>query len=704
MTKNKPYKVKRRFIFPASGVHSDVETLLQKFVNTNSIRYEEFLKIWKENNFSLLQTGRHGLREKREFVEEAFKIVLRFILPPFSLQVRVGAIYTMFGIYHSQRLEPKVRVRIPLAWWTHIVELHDEVKTHRHLDVDYIIRKMKDSDRMFEFVAYPSHLSMEELYRDNDYDDEDSDEINDSKKFCKERKELMIDKLLDEEQITQFEAVHQKYHELKCMSNSNNGGDSKLPGPSLNLISDDVVNSIKVIVEGQGTKNDATNSDHTNNADNSNRADAMKALKYRAMSNEVTLSSHMRYLNNPEENNGSPHPQYVIPDEVNTQSASNKKTRNRKGSLQRKLDEVKRKMPYYELVEDVKPCSKNNHLNVSTENISTNDCPESDTMSQMAKLTSHKDSFDVPTSSKRPRKRSYPTKQNAVSVMSSDSPPEKRAIMGRKSKENAQLRMIALTNGDDVDLGFHKDTQISDGSLHHHQQIISSNDAFSHNVSSPSSVEVNQSSNILTAIPEENVSSSTVLPTSVGSCENADKKKVLNVATMKANPGENSNLVEISGSTCRQMIEPTSPVSTTGSSASVDSSSAISGGSAHDDATTPSNSANAFVPTIEDRLKLPLTTGKLVAIAPIGKYIERPLIGRVVQVFEETLEIEWLMGSYSTKWAHWTVGRGVNKYILTEPISKERVLASDFELTESKKLPNKVRKSLRKMYMVIDGN
>ena len=78
----------RRLVYPAIGASEDVEKILSEFANARTLRFEEFLKIWKRMNFSLCHAGRVGQREKREFIEELFKIVLKFALFPYTLQVR----------------------------------------------------------------------------------------------------------------------------------------------------------------------------------------------------------------------------------------------------------------------------------------------------------------------------------------------------------------------------------------------------------------------------------------------------------------------------------------------------------------------------------------------------------------------------------------------------------------------------------------
>ena len=51
---------------PEKGVKTDVETLLKKFEETGSVRYEQFNTIWKQMKFPLIYSGRQSERECRE--------------------------------------------------------------------------------------------------------------------------------------------------------------------------------------------------------------------------------------------------------------------------------------------------------------------------------------------------------------------------------------------------------------------------------------------------------------------------------------------------------------------------------------------------------------------------------------------------------------------------------------------------------------
>lgn len=54
----------------ASGVKTDCQTLLERFTATESVRFKEFVKIWKDMKFSCIYCGRESFAELYEFTEE----------------------------------------------------------------------------------------------------------------------------------------------------------------------------------------------------------------------------------------------------------------------------------------------------------------------------------------------------------------------------------------------------------------------------------------------------------------------------------------------------------------------------------------------------------------------------------------------------------------------------------------------------------
>lgn len=48
--------------------------------------------------------------EKNTFTKEALALAWRYFLPPYTFQIRVGALYLLYGLYNSQLCQPKQKV------------------------------------------------------------------------------------------------------------------------------------------------------------------------------------------------------------------------------------------------------------------------------------------------------------------------------------------------------------------------------------------------------------------------------------------------------------------------------------------------------------------------------------------------------------------------------------------------------------------
>ena len=87
----------------ASGFRSDVESLFTNFIDTDSVRFQDFARIYREMNFSLV----FYLLEDEEvpvFLDSAYSITSDFLQTKFQFQVRVGALYLLFALFSQQPL------------------------------------------------------------------------------------------------------------------------------------------------------------------------------------------------------------------------------------------------------------------------------------------------------------------------------------------------------------------------------------------------------------------------------------------------------------------------------------------------------------------------------------------------------------------------------------------------------------------------
>lgn len=98
---------------------------------------------------------------------------------------------------------------------------------------------------------------------------------------------------------------------------------------------------------------------------------------------------------------------------------------------------------------------------------------------------------------------------------------------------------------------------------------------------------------------------------------------------------------------------------------------------------------------------------KFVAIRPNRRYLQRPIIGKVVAMRgDHSVEIIWYTGGYNNALMELRSGGkdGKEGKIERQVIRRNQVLMQGFELNKSSKLPAQVRKDLKAMYEVLDDN
>ncbi|XP_027005022.1 snRNA-activating protein complex subunit 1a isoform X4 [Tachysurus fulvidraco] len=139
---------------------SDCEELLRRFQQTKSVRYEEFASIWRVMDFSSVYYGMTTNYEKRPFIRLVFTTVYDYFLPPNSFQIRVGALYMLYGLYFTQLVSPKEKISIALKDWMSVQNFVADAVDCQHLDVVYIYRKLV-SEKAFFYSAMPNQLTFD---------------------------------------------------------------------------------------------------------------------------------------------------------------------------------------------------------------------------------------------------------------------------------------------------------------------------------------------------------------------------------------------------------------------------------------------------------------------------------------------------------------------------------------------------------------
>ncbi|XP_068570213.1 snRNA-activating protein complex subunit 1-like [Cebidichthys violaceus] len=143
-----------------SPLTEDVEELLARFQQTDSIRFEDFSSIWREMSFSDVFRGVLGVGEMKRFCRVALATAVKFFMPPYSYQIRVGGLYLMFGLYHTQLASPPVKIRLALKDWAVVQKFIKDSVDSGHQDVVYIFKKLV-ATKAIHYAAMPHFLTFQ---------------------------------------------------------------------------------------------------------------------------------------------------------------------------------------------------------------------------------------------------------------------------------------------------------------------------------------------------------------------------------------------------------------------------------------------------------------------------------------------------------------------------------------------------------------
>lgn len=138
----------------------DVDELLARFQQTDSVRYEVFSAIWRDMSFSDVFRGMANMSEMKRFCRVALATAVKYFLPPYSFQIRVGGLYLMFAFYHCQPSAPPVKIRLALEDWPDVQRFVKESAASNHHDVVYIYQKLV-ATKAIHYVAVQHFLTFQ---------------------------------------------------------------------------------------------------------------------------------------------------------------------------------------------------------------------------------------------------------------------------------------------------------------------------------------------------------------------------------------------------------------------------------------------------------------------------------------------------------------------------------------------------------------
>ncbi|MEE6493996.1 hypothetical protein FKM82_016991 [Ascaphus truei] len=271
------------------GLRADCETLLSRFQETDSVRFEEFSAIWKELKFSSIFYGGMRSMESNMFTREAFSFTSLYFLPPYTFQIRVGALYLLYGLYNTQLCQPKQKIRIALKDWSEVDTFHQDLISAQHLDAAYIFTQMR-LNRAFHFTGMPALLTFKQRNLGQNVGKEEFKEVRDR-----------VADLVTSETLEEMLNIHEHYQKTKCLISA----DKSQPDKALSLIKKEFVSDLKnLVTEHQlwkheknkpRTKTDEDKEGASQESEGTERAIALANIKSKSYSSVVKASKFRRH-------------------------------------------------------------------------------------------------------------------------------------------------------------------------------------------------------------------------------------------------------------------------------------------------------------------------------------------------------------------------------------------------------------------------
>uniref|UniRef100_A0A8C4MH27 Small nuclear RNA activating complex polypeptide 1 n=1 Tax=Equus asinus TaxID=9793 RepID=A0A8C4MH27_EQUAS len=277
------------------GLQADCEALLSRFQETDSVRFEDFTELWRSMKFATIFCGRMRNLEKNTFTKEALALAWRYFLPPYTFQIRVGALYLLYGLYNTQLCQPKQKIRVALKDWDEILKFQQDLINAQHFDAAYIFRKLR-LDKAFHFTAMPKLLSYrmkKKIQRA---------EVTEEFKDPNDR----VMKLITSDVLEEMLNVHDHYQNMKHIISA----DKSNPDKALSLIKDDFFDNIKNIVlehqqwhkdrknpslKSKGKDGEEKREGNSQESERCERAESLAKIKSKAFSVVVQASKSRRH-------------------------------------------------------------------------------------------------------------------------------------------------------------------------------------------------------------------------------------------------------------------------------------------------------------------------------------------------------------------------------------------------------------------------
>ena len=138
--------------YVAAGFKEDLESLFNLYLTCSSVRFCDFVDCWKKMKFSLIFTCKLNQGEMKDFVEECFRITLKYFKEEREAEKKIAIVYFLYCFYSKQPLDPKIKIRLTLEEFKLFKDLNQLCLNNGHLDTCYMWCKLL-SIGAFDFVA-----------------------------------------------------------------------------------------------------------------------------------------------------------------------------------------------------------------------------------------------------------------------------------------------------------------------------------------------------------------------------------------------------------------------------------------------------------------------------------------------------------------------------------------------------------------------
>ncbi|KFV79142.1 snRNA-activating protein complex subunit 1, partial [Struthio camelus australis] len=239
--------------------------------------------------------GRIRALERNKLTKKTLDLAQQYFLPPYAFQIRVGALYLLYGLYSVQLCQPKQKVIVLEVFFSGDTR-HKDLIESQHYDAVYIFRKLRVA-RAFHFTAMPKLLNYrtQKKVQENEFKEEFKDPSN------------RVNSLITNDVLEELMNIHDHYQKMKCVIST----DKSQPDKALSLIKDEFVVSLKdMTLEHQEWQQkrmkflNAKEADEIPNrkeeetslaSEGSERANALAKIKYRSYSAVVEASKSRRH-------------------------------------------------------------------------------------------------------------------------------------------------------------------------------------------------------------------------------------------------------------------------------------------------------------------------------------------------------------------------------------------------------------------------